>query len=126
MAGNVRKALVEGGVVTNIALFDADDVPSWAAAWVDSDFSVSVGDVYDGVSFVPREQPIQLSEEIRAQRDKLLADSDWVVTKAVEQNAQDGLGIQVPQVWLAYRQALRDIPQQAGFPDNVTWPTKPA
>ena len=25
----------------------------------------------------------------------------------------------------AYRQALRDIPSQAGFPTNVTWPTKP-
>lgn len=62
---------------------------------------------------------------VRAERDKLLAESDWVVTKAVEQNAQDGLGIQVPQVWLDYRQALRDIPQQPGFPDNVTWPTAP-
>ena len=25
----------------------------------------------------------------------------------------------------AYRQALRDITDQAGFPDNITWPTKP-
>ena len=25
----------------------------------------------------------------------------------------------------AYRQALRDVPQQEGFPDFVTWPTKP-
>jgi hypothetical protein len=25
----------------------------------------------------------------------------------------------------AYRQALRDIPQQAGFPDNVIWPEEP-
>lgn len=25
----------------------------------------------------------------------------------------------------AYRQALRDVPQQEGFPDNVVWPTKP-
>jgi len=24
-----------------------------------------------------------------------------------------------------YRQALRDVPQQAGFPDDVTWPMKP-
>ena len=64
-------------------------------------------------------------DQVRFMRDKLLAESDWVVTKAVEQNAQDGLGIQVPQVWLDYRQALRDIPQQPGFPDNVTWPTAP-
>ena len=29
------------------------------------------------------------------------------------------------QEWLDYRQALRDIPQQEGFPVNVTWPIKP-
>ena len=62
---------------------------------------------------------------IRTQRDKLLAESDWVVTKAIERNAQDGLGVQIPVVWLDYRQALRDIPQQAGFPENVTWPEEP-
>lgn len=65
------------------------------------------------------------SSEVRAQRDRLLADTDWIVTKAIEQNAQDGLGVQIPVVWLDYRQALRDIPQQPGFPDNVTWPTAP-
>jgi hypothetical protein len=27
--------------------------------------------------------------------------------------------------WTAYRQALLDVPQQAGFPHNVVWPTKP-
>lgn len=62
---------------------------------------------------------------IRGKRDKLLSESDWVTVKAVDQNAQDGLGIQVPQVWLDYRQALRDITSQAGFPYNVTWPTAP-
>ena len=62
---------------------------------------------------------------IREQRDDLLAQSDWVVTKAVEQNAADGLGINVPTVWITYRQALRDIPAQAGFPTDITWPTKP-
>ena len=71
------------------------------------------------------ERIARLTLEVRAQRDKLLADSDWIVTKAIEQNAQDGLGVQIPVVWLDYRQALRDIPQQAGFPENVTWPTKP-
>ena len=28
--------------------------------------------------------------------------------------------------WKTFRQALRDIPTQAGFPTNVTWPTKPS
>jgi len=28
--------------------------------------------------------------------------------------------------WKTYRQALRDVPQQATFPSNITWPTPPA
>jgi hypothetical protein len=71
-------------------------------------------------------QNIVFSREIRSKRDRLLAESDWVTVKAVDQNAQDNLGIQVPQVWLDYRQALRDITGQAGFPNNVTWPVKPS
>jgi hypothetical protein len=64
------------------------------------------------------------SDNVRSQRNKMLAETDWVITKAVEQNAQDGLGIQVPQVWLDYRQALRDITDQDTFP-NVIWPSRP-
>ena len=29
------------------------------------------------------------------------------------------------EAWATYRQALLDVPQQAGFPDNITWPTEP-
>lgn len=63
--------------------------------------------------------------EVRKQRDELLAESDWVTVKAIDQNAQDNLGIQVPQVWLDYRQALRDISTQGSFPHDIIWPTKP-
>jgi len=65
--------------------------------------------------------------EVRTKRDKLLAECDWVTVKAVDQNAQDSLGIQVPQVWLDYRQALRDITSHANFPNltETDWPTKP-
>ena len=31
----------------------------------------------------------------------------------------------VPEDWRTYRQALRDVPAQSGFPDNITWPTEP-
>ena len=54
-----------------------------------------------------------------------LAECDWVTLKAIDAS-NDNLGIQLPQVWIIYRQALRDITAQAGFPWNVTWPTKPA
>jgi hypothetical protein len=69
----------------------------------------------------------KVAESVRTQRDKLLAECDWVTVKAVDQNAQDSLGIQVPQVWLDYRQALRDITNHANFPSlqDADWPVEP-
>lgn len=32
----------------------------------------------------------------------------------------------IPEDWRTYRQALRDVPAQAGFPASVTWPTEPS
>lgn len=55
----------------------------------------------------------------RSNRDTLLSESDWVVAKAYE------IGEPVPINWATYRQALRDITAQEGFPYNVSWPTKP-
>jgi hypothetical protein len=53
---------------------------------------------------------------VRAERSSLLTASDWtqVADAPVDQAA-----------WASYRQALRDIPDQPGFPHNVAWPTKP-
>lgn len=58
----------------------------------------------------------QASENIRRKRDELLDESDWtqVADAPVDQSA-----------WATYRQELRDISQQEGFPYNVTWPNKP-
>jgi hypothetical protein len=58
----------------------------------------------------------QKAEEVRAERDSKLANSDWtqVADAPVDKAA-----------WAAYRQALRDIPSQDGFPWSVQWPTKP-
>jgi len=64
------------------------------------------------------------AKAIRAERDKKLSECDWVTIKAIDASS-DGLGIQLPLVWINYRKALRDVPGQAGFPWNVTWPTKP-
>jgi hypothetical protein len=55
-------------------------------------------------------------EEVREIRNKMLKSSDWtqVLDAAVDQVA-----------WATYRQALRDIPQQEGFPATVVWPSQP-
>src|SRR6056297_3795101 len=56
------------------------------------------------------------ADEIRSERDKLLAATDWtqVADAPVDQAA-----------YAEYRQALRDVPEQAGFPSDVDWPEKP-
>lgn len=54
--------------------------------------------------------------EVRSRRDRLLLESDWTQTldAPVDRTA-----------WAVYRQALRDVPSQAGFPFDVQWPTQP-
>ena len=52
----------------------------------------------------------------RQHRNRLLAASDWtqVQDAPVDQAA-----------WATYRQALRDITEQAGFPETIDWPVQP-
>lgn len=56
---------------------------------------------------------------VRRQRDSLLAETDWVVIKAKE------TGGNLSTAFKEYRQALRDITAQDGFPYDITWPEKP-
>ncbi len=59
---------------------------------------------------------------VRADRNALLADCDWVDTVS----AQTRMPAETLQQWLRYMQALRDIPGQKGFPSGaITWPTPP-
>ena len=53
---------------------------------------------------------------VRAERDRLLAQSDWTQIADAPVDST---------VWSVYRQSLRDVPSQAGFPWEVTWPTQP-
>ena len=57
----------------------------------------------------------QYAENIRRQRDRLIKESDW---RAVSDRKLE------PE-WKEYRQALRDISKQEGFPHNVEWPIDP-
>ena len=58
----------------------------------------------------------QARANIRAERNRRLINSDWT---QLSDSSVDST------VWLDYRQALRDITNQAGFPWNINWPTKP-
>jgi hypothetical protein len=59
------------------------------------------------------------AKSVRASRDTLLVECDWVAIKAFE------TGSSVSAQWSTYRQALRDITTQAGFPWTVEWPVQP-
>jgi hypothetical protein len=55
------------------------------------------------------------TQPVRDKRNALLAETDWWAVTDRTMSAEE----------TAYRQALRDVPQQEGFPFNITWPTKP-
>lgn len=57
----------------------------------------------------------------RRRRNDLLGECDWVVLRKTERD------IDIPSVWSTYRQALRDLPTHANWPEleDADWPTKP-
>jgi hypothetical protein len=73
----------------------------------------SVGDLdADGIAAKDAEQ----AKSVRATRNSLIAECDWT---QVEDSPVD------KAAWATYRQALRDLTLQTGFPFDVTYPTKP-
>jgi hypothetical protein len=59
----------------------------------------------------------QQETDVRKQRDELLSACDWTQLPDVPDETK--------VAWAAYRQALRDLPEQPGFPDSVDWPVLP-
>jgi hypothetical protein len=59
----------------------------------------------------------QAEEVARAIRTKLLSSTDWTQVNDSKVNAE---------AWAAYRQELRDVTSQSGFPYNIVWPTEPS
>lgn len=74
-------------------------------------FSVADMDV-DAIAALNASQ----ADSVRAERNRKLTASDWTqVDDAPVDKA----------AWATYRQALRDVPLQSGFPWDVNWPTEP-
>jgi hypothetical protein len=117
----MRYAVIENNKVANIVIA----TPEVAAkrGWVECPEGVSIGWSFDGagVPIEPAPDLEEIARIARVQRDNLLTESDvmvlpdrWAAMTTEQQSA-----------WAAYRQALRDIPQQDDFPDTVVWPTQP-
>lgn len=114
------------GLFTSVSM-DAQEAPSPQAgfSWVEGLYpyrSYKVVEAPEGLTVVPFEvPPPPLTEQkIRQQRYVLLTQSDW--TQVVDSPLSEEKRLE----WAAYRTALRDIPEQEGFPETVIWPTVPA
>jgi hypothetical protein len=59
------------------------------------------------------------AKSVRVSRDAKLAECDWRVIKATETSTA------LPTEWATYRQSLRDVTSQSGFPWTITWPDAP-
>lgn len=115
-----RIAIVENDRIVNVVNAPAD--------WVDPEkrelvpaprgVGVEIGALRqsDGSWKMPEPPVEERAESVRLKRDRLLDESDWTQMSdaPVDQTA-----------WAEYRQALRDLPQQAGFPTEIDWPVKP-
>ena len=77
-----------------------------------------IGWSWDGTAFAepPVVAPSMTWEMVRAERDRLLAASDWTQVADAPVDAA---------AWAVYRQALRDVPQDFASPDDVVWPVAP-
>ena len=99
---------------------------NWVFAWVERDMFADYVDE-DGVTVTKASQEeaytatkdAEAALAARNTRDGLIASCDWMAIKAFEG------GTTVGTDWAAYRQALRDVTDQEGFPNEIVWPTQP-
>lgn len=66
------------------------------------------------------EKLAEAEQSVRAKRDSLISQTDYLLASDYPISEEDLEAVKT------YRQALRDVPQQAGFPYDVEWPEAPA
>ena len=117
-----RYAIMEGDKVVNVALAEADFAAEMG--WIEVPPTVGPGFIRVGSDFQPAPPDlVAMAEKVRAERDRLLREEvDPVVSNPLRWASMTP---EPQQAWVDYRQALLDVPQQAGFPEVVEWPVKP-
>lgn len=83
------------------------EIPLKPGSWYD----------WDGTEWIKGRMPEDLAAgDVRWKRSQLLTESDWAMNPDTPTDKE---------AWGAYRQALRDITAQEGFPYDIVWPVKP-
>ena len=107
-------------VARNGAVQDSNG--NWVQAWVEREMFTEYTDEEGNVQTVSAQQTAYTTRKNnekaaieRNTRNTLLKETDHFALSDVT----------MTDAMKTYRQALRDVPQQSEFPDNITWPTKP-
>jgi len=115
----MRAARIENGLVADLWDVPSLDCYGPDVVLVEAPDHVQIGDGYDSNSgFVAIIRTIG-AEESRSRRDYLLSICDWT------QLADAPLTTTEKSAWKKYRQDLRDVPEQSGFPAEIVWPVAP-
>ena len=105
---------------------ESDTEPEFYTRWVhttpESPDNVAPKDAFVrdiAIYLTDAEYDTVLAASARQKRDRLIAVTDYLVTPDYPIESDRLAKVKI------YRQALRDIPEQSGFPRTITWPEKP-
>ena len=73
----------------------------------------------------PKPTTEQLADAARAKRDRLIESVRWRIERHNDELALGSEPAEPLEPLLQYTQALRDVPQQEGFPESIDWPELP-
>ena len=102
---------------------EQDAKGNWVQAWVERDMFSDYTDS-EGVTHTKAEQETAYQAKLDATAAKLVrADRDSRLALTDFHALSDTV---MSEAMTTYRQALRDVPAQGGFPHTITWPTEPS
>ena len=111
-------ALVDGANVNvDFRVIPSGDMTDYTVEWLNDSLTEPTSSAIE-----TKRNEIYAAEkldEVREERNKKLAETDWVITMHKE------LGTNIPSKWKTYRQELRDITNDYTSLNDVVWPEKP-
>lgn len=113
-----------GTITCDVTLESTGEVLSFTASPDDSEGygralyeQLDTTDLASVAAFTDAARQAEDEINVRAKRNSLLRKTDWTQAPDVPEATRS--------MWTAYRQSLRDVPAQAGFPSSIDWPTAP-
>lgn len=102
-----------------IATYDQIECVEFPYGALEENLAIAKAEAYGEVTIEEVPDPPMTEEEARVKRNKLLAETDWTQTLDAPISAE------CREAFRVYRQALRDITEQEGFPETIEWPAMP-